>query len=104
MQDRFVNSSALIPRLATAVLAMFLLAIVAALAITLSSVSAPVRALATVVVTPIIGLTLVFLYFELRGRTWGYLGAAGLGALGVALRLIVNSQPQLEVGGGLPFV
>jgi len=98
-----VGSSNQSGRTATAVLAVFLVAVVAALVVTLSSVAPSVRILAAVVVTPIIALTLLLIYFELRGRSWSYAGAAALGALGVGLRLIVSTQPQLEVGGGLPL-
>jgi hypothetical protein len=89
-------------KVAIAVLSLFFVAIVVALAITLTSVPAGVRILAGTVVTPIIGLAVLFLFFEWRGRPWSFVGAAALGAVGVALRLVVNSQPQLEVGGGLP--
>jgi hypothetical protein len=80
---------------ATALLALFLVAVLTALAVTLSSVAPSVRLLASAVVTPIIGLTLLLLYFELRGRSWPYAGAAVLGALGIGLRLTVSTQPHL---------
>jgi hypothetical protein len=86
------------------VLVLFLLAVFVALAITVSSVAPAVRIFAGFVVSPIIALTVFFLYYELRGRRWSFAGAAALGALGVGLRLVVNSHPGLEVGGGLPVV
>jgi hypothetical protein len=86
-----------------AMLALFLVTVISALVVTLYSVAAPVRLLATTAVSPIIVLTLVFLYFERRRRPWSFAGSAALGAVGVALRLIVNSQSDLEVGGGLPL-
>jgi hypothetical protein len=89
-------------KIAIAVLFLFLVAIVVALAITLASVPAAVGVLAGAVVTPIIVLAALFLFLEWRGRPGSFVGAATLGAVGVALRLVVNSQPQLEVGGGLP--
>lgn len=99
----FVGPSTRLQRTASAILAVFLIAIVAALAVTLSSVAPSVRTVAVVVVAPIIALTLLLLYFELRGRIWSYAGAVVLGALGAGLRLVVSTQPQLEVGGGLPL-
>ena len=90
--------------LAMVVLVLFLVAILVALVITLSSVGPAVRVLAASVVSPILVLTLLFLFFERQGRPWSFAGAAVLGAFGVVLRLIINSQPQLEVGGGLPLV
>jgi len=100
---RRIRPSNLTERTAIALLAVFLVAVVAALAITVSSVTPSVRLLAVAVVTPIIVLTLLLLSFELRGRSWSYAGAAVLGALGVGLRLVISTQPQLEVGGGLPL-
>jgi len=90
-------------RTAMVFLALFLVAVIAALVVTLYSVAASVGLLATSAVTPIIVLALLFLYFEQRRRPWSFAGAAVLGVLGVTLRLIVNTQPQLEVGGGLPL-
>jgi len=86
-----------------AVLAVFLVAVIAALAVTLASAAPGVGALAASVVTPIIVLSLLFLFFESRRRPWSFVAAAALGLLGVTLRLTVNAQPQLEVGGGLPL-
>jgi FlaA1/EpsC-like NDP-sugar epimerase len=88
---------------AVAALGLFLVAIIAALAVTLTSVPAHVGYLAASAVTPIIVLSLIFLFFEYRRRPWSFAAAAALGILGVSLRLIVNAQPQLEVGGGLPL-
>jgi hypothetical protein len=90
-------------RTATALLVLFLVAVLAALAVTLYSVAAPVQRVAASVVSPIIALGLVVLYFERRRRAWSFMGAAALGVLGVALRLVVSSRPELEVGGGLPL-
>jgi hypothetical protein len=103
-QARSANNPAIgFQRIAMAVLVLFLVAILVALVITLSSVRPVVQILAASVVSPIIFLTLLFLYFERRGRPWSFAGAAVLGAFGVGLRLLVNSHPQLEVGGGLPL-
>jgi hypothetical protein len=84
-------------------LGLFLVAVVAALAVTLFSVTVSVGLLATAVVSPIVALTLLVLYLEFRRRPWSFVGAAALGSLGVTLRLIINTQPSLEVGGGLPL-
>jgi hypothetical protein len=89
-------------KIASALLVLFLLATLLALTITLLSVSVSVRLLAWSATGPIVALTIVFLYFGIMRRPWSHLGAAALGAFGVTLRLVVSTQPQLEVGGGLP--
>ncbi len=88
-------------QLALGTLVLFLVAVVAALAITLSSVPPSAKLIAGVVVMPIVAITVVLLYFEHRGSPWAFLGAALLGGFGVALRLVVSTEPSLEVGGGL---
>jgi hypothetical protein len=103
MGGQLENPADVSPRAATVLMALFLVAVIAALAVTLSSVAVPVGLLAASAVTPIIVLSLLLLYFERRRRPWSFAGAAALGISGVALRLIVNTQPQLEVGGGLPL-
>ncbi|MGD0587356.1 MAG: hypothetical protein ABSA63_00960 [Thermoplasmata archaeon] len=103
MRGQLDTSADLSQRTAMVLLALFIVAVIAALAVTLYSAAAPVGLLATAAVAPIIVLTLLFLYFERRRRPWSFAGAAALGILGVTLRLIVNTQPQLEVGGGLPL-
>lgn len=90
------------PRVAFWTLGLFCAAVLAALGITLGSVARSVKWFAGAVVVPIVALTLILLYFERRGRRWSFVGAAGLGVLGVALRLLVNTVPADEVGGGLP--
>ena len=45
----------------------------------------------------------MFLFTIVRKRkVWSYAGASIIGAIGVILRVIVSTQPGLEVGGGLP--
>jgi hypothetical protein len=90
-------------KLATTLLALFLILVLLALGVTLSSVATSIKVLAAGAVTPIVALSLLFIIFQLRRRPWAFAGAALLGALGVVLRLVINTQPQLEVGGGLPL-
>ena len=104
MQAGLSQATATGQRVAISLQILLLLAILVALAITLVSVQASVRILAGAVVLPIIALTVLLLFVERQGKPWGYAGAATLGAIGVALRLIVSTQPRLEVGGGLPPV
>jgi len=89
-------------RTAVLLLCLFLIAVVAALAITIIETSAGVRVLASVVVLPVVALTAVCLYFSLRRNIWGFAGAAVLGGVGLGLRLAISTRPSLEVGGGLP--
>ena len=82
---------------------VFVVANTVALFITVTSVTAWVQLLAVVSVTPIIFLSLIFIYHCRKRRPWGYAGASILGAIGVCLRVVVSTQPNLEVGGGLPI-
>jgi hypothetical protein len=47
-------------------------------------------------------ISLVLIRYSREGRAWSFAGASVVGAFGVALRLVVSTQPGLEVGGGLP--
>jgi hypothetical protein len=87
---------------AVALLIVFLVAVVAALIVTVLSVSAGARVIALASVSPLVVLTVVFIFFCRRGRAWSFAGGAVLGAVGVGLRVVVSTQPKLEVGGGLP--
>jgi hypothetical protein len=89
-------------RTATGLLEVFIVAIILAFIVTVVSGSTQVRLLAVAVVTPQIALSFVFVYYCRKRKAWGYAGACILGALGVALRVVVSTQPSLEVGGGLP--
>lgn len=88
---------------AIGLLEIFLVAIIVALGITVASVSAEVGILATALVSPIIILTIVFIYYCRRRRAWSFAGASILGAVGVLLRVTISTQPNLEVGGALPI-
>jgi hypothetical protein len=81
---------------------IFVIAIVVALFITMASVSALVQLLAAASVMPIVILALVFIYYCRERRRWSYAGASILGAIGMCFRVVVSTQPSLEVGGGLP--
>lgn len=87
---------------ALVLLCVFLVAVVAALVVTVLSVSAGVKVLAVGAVSPLIVLTVVFIVFCWRRRAWSFLGASVLGAVGVGFRVVVSTQTRLEVGGGLP--
>jgi len=87
---------------AIALLYIFIIAIIGALIVTLSSVSFSVQVIAIISVTPILILSAVFICFCRQGKAWSFAGASILGALGVILRVVVSTQPNLEVGGGLP--
>lgn len=89
-------------RAAVALQEAFLVAVVLALGVTLASTGPAVGLLALALVSPIVVLGLVFVRYCRMGRAWSFAGAAVLGAVGVLLRLVVSTQPSLEVGGGLP--
>jgi len=87
---------------AIGLLEIFVVAIILALIVTITSVSSGVQLLATVLVSPIIILSIVFIYYCKKRRVWSYAGASILGAIGVILRVVISTKPNLEVGGGLP--
>ncbi len=89
-------------RTAIGLLEIFLVAIVLAFLVTVSTGSAEMQIIAFGAVTPIIILTVAFIYYCRKRKAWGYAGASILGVIGVALRVIVSTQPSLDVGGGLP--
>ena len=90
-------------RAAIGLLYIFVIAIAAALIVTISNVSANAQALAIASVTPLIALNIVFIYFCRKRKIWSFVGASILGAIGVTLSVIVSTQPSLEVGRGLPI-
>ncbi len=83
-------------------LEVFLVAIVLALIITVLNSILAVQILAITIISPIIILNIIFIYYCRRRKVWSYAGASILGVVGVILRVIVSTQPNLEVGGGLP--
>jgi|GEM_PF-2025947 len=90
-------------RTATALLEIFVVAVVLAFIVTVSTGTFEMQILAAGLIIPIIILSLVFVRYCKKGKAWSYAGASALGASGVALRVIVSTQPNLEVGGGLPL-
>ncbi len=90
-------------RSAIGLLEVFVIAIIVALVITIGSVSPGVKLLATVLVSPIIVLSIIFIYFCGKRKAWSFAGASILGAIGVILRIVISTKPSLEVGGGLPL-
>ena len=87
---------------AIALLYVFTAAIIAAFITTIISVPANVQILAVGFITPLVVLSLVFVFYCRKGKAWSFAGATILGAIGVLLRVIISTQPNLEVGGGLP--
>ena len=89
-------------RTAVGLLELFLVAIILAFLTTFVTGTTEMRLLSIAFITPIIVLSIVFIYYCRRKKIWSYAGAAILGAIGVILRVAVSIQPNLEVGGGLP--
>jgi FtsH-binding integral membrane protein len=87
---------------AIALLYVFTAAIIAAFITTIISVPANVQILAVGFITPLVVLSSVFIFYCRKGKAWSFAGATILGAIGVLLRVIISTQPNLEVGGGLP--
>jgi hypothetical protein len=90
-------------RTSIVLLEVFLFAIIIALIVTVMNSVFEVQILAITLITPMIILNVVFIYFCRRQKVWSYAGASILGVMGVILRVIVSTQPNLEVGGGLPL-
>ncbi len=89
-------------RTAIGLLEVLLVAIVLAFIITIINGTTEVQLLALAFVTPQIILIIVFIYYCRERKVWSYAGAAILGAADIILRVSVSTQPNLEVGGGLP--
>jgi FtsH-binding integral membrane protein len=87
---------------AVALLEIFVIAIVLAFLVTVSTGTAEMQLLALVLITPIVVLSLAFVHYCKKRKAWSYAGASILGAFGVVLRVVISTQPNLEVGGGLP--
>lgn len=90
-------------RVAVDLLWVFLIAIVAAFALTFATGTGEMRTLSAAIILPIIALNLTFIRYCRRRKAWSFAGATALGVFGVALRVAISTQPNLEVGGGLPF-
>jgi hypothetical protein len=83
-------------------LEVFLVAIILALIVTVINSVFEVQVLAITLISPLIILNIVFIYYCRKRKVWSYTGASILGLIGVILRVIISTQPNLEVGGGLP--
>jgi hypothetical protein len=83
-------------------LEVFVVAVVLAFVVTVASGTLEMQALAAGLIIPIILLSVVFIRYCRLRKFWSFAGATILGVLGVALRVVVSTQPNLEVGGGLP--
>jgi hypothetical protein len=89
-------------RTAITLLEVFVVAVVLAFVVTVASGTLEMQALAAGLIIPIILLSVVFIRYCRLRKFWSFAGATILGVLGVALRVVVSTQPNLEVGGGLP--
>jgi hypothetical protein len=90
-------------RTAIGLLEVLAVAIIFAFIVAIVNGTAEIRLIALSVVTPQIILILIFIYYCRRKKVWSYAGASIFGAIGVILRVVVSTQPNLEVGGGLPI-
>ncbi len=90
-------------RTSIVLLEVFLVAIILALIVTVINSVFEVQILAITLISPIIILNIVFIYFCKKRKVWSYAGASILGAIGVVLRVVISTQPNLEVGAGLPI-
>ena len=104
MRLKSTNNEPLSVNINTAVglLGIFVIAIILAFSVTFTTGTIEMRLLSVAFITPITVLSIVFIYFCRKRKLWSYAGASILGAVGVILRVVVSTQPSLEVGGGLP--
>lgn len=91
-------------RAALVLLVLFLVSVVAALAVTLASTPPSVGVVALALVTPILILSAVSIYLCWQEKIWGFAIGGVLGVVGVGFRLAISTQSQLEVGGGIPIL
>ena len=90
-------------RTSIVLLEVFLVAIILALIVTVMNSVFEVQLLAITLISPLIILNVVFIYYCRKRKVWSYAGASILGAIGVIIRVIISTQPNLEVDGGLPI-
>jgi peptidoglycan/LPS O-acetylase OafA/YrhL len=90
-------------RTAIGLLELFVVAVILAFAVTFTTGTPNMQILSAVAITPVIILSLIFIRYCRRRKAWSYAGATILGVFGVVLRVAVSTQPNLEVGGGLPI-
>ena len=90
-------------RTSIVLLEVFLVAIILALIVTVMNSVFEVQILSITLISPLIILNIIFIYYCRKRKVWSYAGASILGAIGVILRVIISTQPNLEVGGGLPI-
>jgi len=90
-------------RTSIVLLEVFLVAIILALIVTVMNSVFEVQLLAITLISPLIILNVVFIYYCRKWKVWSYAGASILGAIGVIIRVIISTQPNLEVDGGLPI-
>lgn len=89
-------------RAGISLLEIFVVAIILAFMVTVASGTLEMQVLAVALVTPIAVISVALIHHCKMGKVWSFAGAAILGVLGVMLRVVVSTQPSLEVGGGLP--
>jgi peptidoglycan/LPS O-acetylase OafA/YrhL len=103
-QDGLSNAEQLTVNMRTAIilLEIFVVAIIVAFAVTFTTGTAEMQTLSVGFISPILVLSLIFIYYCKRKKVWSFAGASILGIIGVVLRVAVSTQPNVEVGGGLP--
>jgi peptidoglycan/LPS O-acetylase OafA/YrhL len=89
-------------RTAIILLEVFVVAIIVAFAVTFTTGTAEMQTLSVGFISPILVLSLVFIYYCKKKKVWSFAGASILGIVGVVIRVSVSTQPNIEVGGGLP--
>jgi FtsH-binding integral membrane protein len=89
-------------RTAISLTEIFVVAILLAFLVTFINGTTEMRVISVAFITPVTVLGLAFSYYCRKRKVWSFAGASVLGILGVILRVVVSTQPGLEVGGGIP--
>ena len=83
-------------RAAIGLLEIFVVAIILAFLVTLTTGTTEMQLISVVFIIPITVLSIAFIYYCKKRKIWSYIGASVLGILGVILRVVVSINRALR--------